>query len=212
MTTASGRAAAVPCPARTAAAVTPAAFIQGYIRAHEGGLSLDPVDRGNWHRGQLVGSNFGVTGDVLALHRKVAGVTAAQMAALTLAEAVTIGVDLFYDAPRLDLLPWNRLTASVLDMGWGAGPKQAIKLLQRTIAVADDGQLGLYTARAFAEFLRDHGEEAAARFYGQARNAFYDQIIAARPGNAKYRNGWRNRTASFLPGTAWWAGWARAAA
>ena len=192
--------------------MTPAAFIQGYIQAHEGGLSLDPVDRGNWHHGQLVGSKYGVTGDVLALHRKVSSVTAAQMAALTLNEAVLIGVDLFYDAPQLDLLPWNRVTASVLDMGWGAGPKQAIKLLQRMLAVADDGQLGLYTVRADVEFLRDHGEEAAARFYGQARNAFYDQIIASRPSNGKYRNGWRNRTASFLPGTAWWSSWGRAAA
>lgn len=192
--------------------MTPAAFIKGYIQAHEGTLSLDPVDRGNWHRGTLIGSKFGVTGDVLALHRKLAGVTAAQMAALTLDEAIQIGVDLFFDAPGLDKLPWNRVTASVLDMGWGAGPGQAIQLLQRMIAVAEDGRTGLFTVRAFADYVHDHGEETAARFYGQARNAYYDRIIAARPSNARYRDGWRHRTASFLPGTSWWAGWARAAA
>ena len=188
-------------------AVTPAAFISGYIQAHEGVLSMDPDDHGNWHHGMLVGSKFGVTGDVLALHRKVTGVTAHDMASLTLNEAVLIGVDLFYDAPQLDLLPWNRVTASVLDMGWGAGPKQAIMLLQRMIAVADDGAVGIFTVRTDVAYLREHGEDAAARAYGQARNDFYDRIIAARPSNAKYRNGWRARTASFLPGTAWWRSW-----
>ena len=190
--------------------MTPAAFIQGYIADHEGGLSLDPADRGNWHHGVLVGSKYGVTGDVLALHRKVAAVTPQEMAALTLAEAVQIGVDLFFAAPQIDGLAWNRTTASILDMGWGAGPRQAIKLLQRLIAVADDGSIGLFTARAYVDYLHDRGEEWAARAYATARDAYYDAVIAARPGNAKYRNGWRNRTASFLPGTPWWAAWARA--
>jgi len=184
--------------------MNPADFIRDYIETHEGGLSTDPDDTGNWHHGVLVGSKFGVTGDVLARHRGVTSVTPAQMAALTLDEAVQIGMDLFYTAPHFDALPWDQAIASVLDMGWGAGPGQAIRLLQRMIGANDDGQIGPYTARLYASYLAHHGVEAAARAYGAVRNAFYDSIIAIHPSHAKYRGGWRNRTASFLPGTPWW--------
>lgn len=187
--------------------MTPENFIRGYIQAHEGGLSLDKADTGNWHHGALVGSNYGVTGDVLARFRGVPAVTAADMAALTLDEAVRIGVQMFYQQPHFDLLPWNEVTASVLDMAWGAGPGQAAKLLQRMIGAVDDGQVGRGTASAYAAYLAKQPIEKVAATWGDVRNAFYDRIIAAHPTNAKYRNGWRNRTASFLPGTAWWRAW-----
>jgi lysozyme family protein len=187
-------------------------FIEGFITAHEGGLSMDPVDTGNWfyEKGQpkvLVGSKYGVTGAALAAYRGVNRITPEDMGKLTLDEAVKCGVKLYYDKPDFDLLSWNQVTASIMDMGWGAGPGQAIKLLQRMIAVADDGSIGGFTARAYDQFLHDHGLEEAAQRWAGIRNGFYDQIIVARPANAKYRNGWRNRTASFLPGTAWWKAW-----
>ena len=182
----------------------PADFIRDYIETHEGGLSTDPDDAGNWHHGVLVGSKFGVTGDVLAKARGVGQVSAADMASVTLDEAIRVGMALFYRAPHFDVLPWDPAIASVLDMGWGAGPGQAIKLLQRMVGANDDGQIGPYTARLYASYVANHGVEAAARAYGAVRNAFYDNIIAIHPSNAKYRGGWRNRTASFLPGTPWW--------
>lgn len=189
--------------------MSPRDFITGFIQTHEGGLSLDKADTGNWFNGQLVGSKYGVTGAVLARNRNVATVSSADMAALTLDEAVDIGLETFYAAPGFGLLPWNQVTASVLDMAWGAGPVQAVKLLQRMIGAADDGKLGQYTGRAWGEYLADHGIEASARSWADVRNAFYDRIIAVRPSNARFRNGWRNRTASFLPGTAWWNSWFR---
>lgn len=187
--------------------MTPQDFIRGYIQAHEGGLSVDPDDTGNWSHGVLVGSKYGVTGDVLAKYRNVPAVTAAQMAALTLDEAVQIGLSLFYRGPHFDLLPWDQCIASVVDMAWGAGPGQAIKLLQRMIGANDDGQIGPYTVRAYIDFVKDHGIPVSALSYADTRNMFYAQIIKARPTNAKYLNGWKNRTASFLPGTKWWASW-----
>lgn len=185
--------------------LTVSQFIRGYIQAHEGGLSIDPADTGNTYRGKLVGSKFGVTGAALAAYRHTPEISAADMAALTIDEAVKIGVKLYYDEPGLSLLPWDAVIASVLDMAWGAGPGQAIKLLQRMIGANDDGKLGRFTAQAYAEYVQHHGLEATARQWGSVRNAFYDSIIAVRPTNAKYHNGWRNRTASFLPGTAWWS-------
>jgi lysozyme family protein len=185
----------------------PQDFVTGYIRDHEGGLSVDPDDTGNWYKGVCVGSKYGVTGAVLCQYRNVTALTPAQMAALQLPEAVDIGLKMFYDGPGIDQLDWNQVTASVLDMGWGAGPKQAVKLLQRMIGCADDGAVGPYTAHAYTDFLKNHGLEDSATMWGDVRNRYYDQIIQIRPTNAKYRNGWRNRTASFLPGTPWWKGW-----
>jgi lysozyme family protein len=188
--------------------MTPSGCIRNYIRTHEGGLSVDPVDRGNYHHGALVGSKYGVTGDTLARYRGVPAVTAADMAALTLDEAVKIGEKLYYRVPHLDLLLWNRVTASVLDMGWGAGPVQAIKMLQRLIDARDDGQCGGETARLYAGWIGKLGEAKAAQAYADYRNRFYAQICITHPANNRFLKGWQNRTNSFLPASSWWMKWA----
>ncbi|WP_181008617.1 glycosyl hydrolase 108 family protein [Sphingomonas montanisoli] len=190
----------------------PALFIRNFIETHEGKLSLDPDDTGNWfyEKGRpavLVGSKFGVTGAALAKFRGVKRITPGQMRDLTIEEAVNVGLKLYYDEPDIDLLPWNQVTASIMDMLWGAGPGQGAKLMQRMIGVNPDGNIGQLTAAAYDQFLKAHGLEKAAVMWAEVRNAFYERIIASRPTNAKYRRGWRNRTASFLPGTTWWKSW-----
>jgi lysozyme family protein len=184
--------------------VKPIDFIRGYIRDHEGGLSLDPDDHGNWHRGQLVGSNFGVTGDVLATYRHVKAVTARDIATLTLDGAVQIGFDMFYDEPDFDMLGWDPVIASAVDAGWGSGPGQSIKLVQRIIGANDDGAIGPFTAKLYRSYVANHGVNALAVTFCNARIDLYGKIIKAHPLDEKYRHGWSNRAASFLPGTAWW--------
>jgi lysozyme family protein len=186
-------------------------FFSDYITRWEGGLSIDPADNGNWTGsiqgvGQLVGSNHGVTAAALAKHRKVAvgSISRSAMSLLTLDEAVDVAIEGFYKGPRFNILPWDGLIASAVDFGWGAGPVQSIKLLQRLIAVADDGQLGPYSARAYAEYVASHGIEKSARAWADQRNSFYDLIVQRRPVNAKYLKGWKNRTAYFAPGGDWW--------
>ncbi|AHE52650.1 glycosyl hydrolase 108 family protein [Sphingomonas sanxanigenens] len=189
---------------------TIADFIGGFIDAHEGGLSMDPADNGNWtggkrNSGTLVGSKFGVTPGAVAVYRDVpaSSLTKADIANLTRDEAVAIGVANYFKAPGFDKLPMNRVTLSVVDMGWGTGPGQAVKLLQRMVGVADDGKLGPATAAAYAAWLGKVGEEHGARQWGDVRNAFYRAINQPR-----FLKGWINRTSSFLPGTKWWSDWA----
>jgi len=186
--------------------MTPREFIAGFIGAHEGGLSLDRADNGNYASGKagvgpLIGSKYGVTAQALAKHRGVsaASITAAQMAALTVDEAVDIGMSLYFEAPGFNQLPWNRITASIVDKAWGSGPKQAIKLMQRMIGVADDGVIGPVTIRAYADWL----EAEPAKQWADVRIAFDTSLNQPR-----FINGWNNRTRSFLPGTAWWKAWA----
>lgn len=178
-------------------------FIQHTIMAHEGGLSLDRDDTGNWYKGRLIGSKFGVTGAALAQYRGHE-ISAQDMAALTEDEAVSIAFSAYYDRPQIDLLVWNPVTASILDMGYNAGPGMTAKLVQRMIGVADDGKIGNYTATAYRQFVDDHGIENAAREWTAQRVGYYDQIIRIRPTNKKYRKGWRARADSFLPNSSWW--------
>jgi lysozyme family protein len=182
-------------------------FFRDYIQRWEGGLSTDADDPGNWTGGQrgvgqLVGSNHGVTPAALAKHRGVAAgsITQSAMATLTLDEAIDIAIESYFKAPGFDRLPWNRVTASIVDMGWGAGPAQAVKLLQRLVGVPDDGKIGPKTIAAYASWL----EEGPAKMWQGVRDSFYDRIIATDPVKQKYRNGWRNRSAYFAPGSDWW--------
>lgn len=195
---------------------SPHDFAKDFILRWEDGGSTDPakthsldrIDTGNWVGDRLVGSNHGVTAPALAAHRKVpvSSITQAVMRALTLDEAADIALGLYYKHPKLDLLPWNRVTASIFDMGWGTGPKQAIKLLQRMVGTADDGVMGPATAGAYKTMIDRYGENFVAALWWMQRNAFYDQIIKTRPANAKYERGWKNRSHYFVPGDAegWW--------
>ena len=200
---------------------TPAQFIEGFIKAHEGGLSLHPADNGNWFdskrlaanlpqrrgMGALVGSKYGITAYALCSYRRVRSVTKADITGITMAEAIAIGVRNYYDIPDFDLLPWDRCIASVVDMGWGAGPNTAAKLLQRMIGTDDDGDIGPATLKAYKIFRLKNNEEQAARAFGAQRNAYYQHLATNEGPNdpdKKFLNGWQNRTASFLPGTSWW--------
>lgn len=192
----------------TKESMTPSAFIADYIQRWEGGLSLHKEDSGNWVAGRLIGSKYGVTANALAQHRRCdpASITAEAMANLTLDEAVAIGKALYFDAPGFALLPWNQVTASIVDFGWGAGPGQAIKTLQRLVGVSADARLGPATEAAYGKWLAAHSLEEAAQLWADQRNAFYDLIVHQKPQNAKFLKGWKNRTAYFLPGTPWWQG------
>lgn len=186
--------------------MTVEAFFAGFIGTHEGELSLHPKDNGNWSGGKagvgtLIGSKYGVTGAALSAYRGEP-VTAADMAALTKVEAVTLGVANYYRNPGFDKLPWNRVTASIVDKGWGSGPRQAIKMMQRMIGVTADGAIGPTTVAAYGAWLNAKGEEAAARQWADIRMLFDGSL-----NQPTFLRGWDNRTRSFLPGTTWWKGW-----
>ncbi|WP_420142798.1 glycosyl hydrolase 108 family protein [Sphingomonas sp.] len=209
--------------------LTPREFIAGFIRAHEGALSMRADDNGNWYdparfkaglpqrrnAGKLVGSKFGVTAYAVASFRDTADITAADIAALTIEEAIDIGVHLYFDAPGFAKLPWDRVTASIVDKGWGSGPKTAIKMLQGLIGVGQDGKIGDLTVAADVDWRSTLGEEKAALAWAQRRIAF-DTGIATNEGakdpDRVFLKGWTNRTNSFLPGTPWWNAFYRRAA
>lgn len=217
--------------------MTPRNFFAGTIGTHEGKLSLKAADNGNWYDparfvsgkkqargfGALVGSMFGTTAYALVRYRvrkgmplaKALKVTPADIAAIDLATAIDIGVELYFLEPGFDRLPWNRVTASIVDKAWGSGPDRAVKMLQELVGVAIDGKLGPKTAAAYRLYIARQGEERAAREWCDARIGF-DTILASNDGpndpDRVFIGGWNNRSRSFLPGTAWWRNFERIAA
>lgn len=174
------------------------------IVAREGGLVNDPADPGGL-------TNHGVTlGTLRALGRDLDGdgrVDAADVRALTRADAVDIFLSRYFDRPGLRHLP-EALQAPVFDMYVNAGI-MAVKLLQRVLrasghALRDDGVLGAATlAATWAEAAK--GAPALVDRYGVARRDFYYALADARPASRKYacrrdggKGGWITRAEVFL--------------
>ena len=192
---------------------TPEQFIADFKPRWEGGMSVNPNDAGNWSsgvkgQGVLIGSNHGVTGRVLAAYRGVKSVTRQDMEKLTAQEAGAIALKMFYYDPGLHHLRWNRVTASVMDFGYNAGPQRSIKLLQDILDVKQDGLLSSKgeTARAYAERLGRHGEQVMAGAFWAMREEYYEALVERRPSDAMYLKGWDNRSEYYLPGhkERWW--------
>jgi lysozyme family protein len=204
-------------------------FIDGFIRAHEGELSTHAADNGNWYDpsrylaskpqrrslGVDVGSKFGVTAYALVRYRVRKGmpldralrVSLADMAAIDLATAIDIGIELYFKEPGFDTLPWNPVTAAIVDKGWGSGPGTAIDMLQEMVGASTAGGIGPETRAKYAAFLAKNGIELAAHLWCDKRIA-KDTYFATNEGpndpDKIYINGWNNRSRSFLPGTPWW--------
>ncbi len=192
--------------------MTPEQFAAQSLKRWEGGMSRDPNDAGNWSSGKkgvgvLLGSNKGVTGPTLAAYRgvKVESLKMSDMEKLTDAEAVSIAVKLFYKNPGLDRLVWNRVTASIMDFGYNAGPGRAVRLLQDLLDVTIDGKIGPGTTGAYSKFIAK-GEEFAAGAWWAVRERYYEDLVARTPSNGVYLRGWDNRSAYFTPGDSgnWW--------
>lgn len=195
--------------------MTPEKFVSTTLMKHEGKLSMDPDDSGNWFdrgryrrglgpkrgRGELVGSKYGVTAHALANFLKVDCVTKETMVELNRDVAIAIALEDYYRKPKIETLePYTRVHLAVLDMAYNAGPTRAIKLLQAAIGAAADGKLGPQTRRMFKDYVLRFGEEQLMVSYTHKRKDYYRSLR-----NRKYEKGWIRRADSFLPGTSWWS-------
>lgn len=107
------------------------------LMGHEGELSLDPEDAGNWTggakgKGELRGSKYGVS---------AASYPTLDIAALTRDEAKAIFRRDFWDRVSADRMP-DGVAWQVADFAYHSGPETAIRYLQRAVGVADDGRWG----------------------------------------------------------------------
>lgn len=174
------------------------------IVAREGGYVNDPDDPGG-------ATNYGVTiGTMRALGMDLnrdGRIDAADVRALTRAQAEQIFVEHYFRKPRLAELP-GPLQASVFDMYVNAGAN-AVKILQRLVTrmgfrAADDGVVGPRTIAAVADAAAAAPQHLADA-YGIARRNYYYALADQRPASRKFartkaggKGGWITRAEEFI--------------
>lgn len=174
------------------------------IVGREGGFVDDKDDPGG-------ATNWGVT--IHTMRRlgldltRDGRVDAADVRALTRAQAVDIFVEHYFERPGLGRLP-AVLQASVFDMQVNAGAT-AIRILQRLLnsmglPTTVDGVLGPQTVRNAATAAARDGQ-LFADAYGIERRSYYYRLADSRPASRKYarrrdggKGGWILRAEEFI--------------
>lgn len=146
-------------------------------RGHEGGLSLDPNDKGNWTggaigSGELKGTNHGIS---------AAAYPDLDIKNLTADEARAIYKRDVWDFLRCDDLPeWLRYP--LYDYAVNTGQHEAARDLQRALGVLPDGDIGPKTIAA--------AHKASAN--NVLRILFVERamVFALSPQDRRYGPGW----------------------
>lgn len=163
------------------------------IFGHEGGYVNARTDRGG-------PTKYGITHRTLAAHRGVKSVTADQVKALTLAEAETIYRKSYWTQSGGDVLPVG-LDFAAFDFGINSGPSRAVKVLQETLGVTADGQIGPRTLAAVKAY--PGGTVKLIRDYCAARMAFLRSLTNPKTGFPVNGRGWTRRVTGVDPEGKW---------
>lgn len=118
-----------------------------FVLEIEGGLSLDPNDPGNWYKGQLVGTKYGISGAVWGGQYDIPNLTKEQ--------ALSIYRTHYWEASGADKLPWPMCLVvfdTAINHGVGVAQKllssqpspEEIYLGQRALRYFDDPNWRLY--------------------------------------------------------------------
>jgi lysozyme family protein len=150
------------------------------VVTHEGGLSLDPNDRGNWRSGrigvgELGGTRYGIS---------AAAYPDLDIEKLSLDMARAIYERDYWKVCRCDEMPFA-WALPVFDASVNQGASFARRTLQEALGVAVDGVIGPRTMAA----LRASGERQVAQFLARRALAY-----ARTPGFERFGFGWLTRT------------------
>ncbi len=164
-----------------------------FILRWEGGFVDHPADPGGR-------TNRGVTQRVYDGWRQKQGLPTRDVKGIEEAEVHAIYESGYWLPPRCDILS-QPLDLVQFDTAVNMGPGRAVRFLQQAVGCAVDGGFGPGTERAVAAC--SPGDAVAK--YCDAREAFYRQIVAAKPSQGVFLKGWLNRLNSLrkevgLPG------------
>jgi lysozyme family protein len=148
----------------------------------------DPTDAGG-------PTKYGITLKTLTLYRGHLPTTAADVEALTEAEARAIYTAM-YVAP-FQKFPGmqDSLLGLLVDSGVQHGEGRAMQWLQSAIGAKPDGEAGPATLASWAAV---KNPDAIYKLVLKARIMFYAHIIHDRPDQVKYINGWFERVCLFI--------------
>lgn len=156
------------------------------ILKHEGGYVNDPADRGG-------ATNKGITQKVYDEYRKLLNKPVQSVKNISDDEVKEIYRKSYWLPACCDKLPASIDTAH-FDMAVNAGPRQAARLLQRSVGVTDDGVIGPATLAA----VEKADPKALSRQYANKRVEFYNSLVMRDPSQIKFLKGWTARANSFV--------------
>lgn len=167
----------------------------GIILEHEGGYVNHVNDKGG-------PTNFGVT---QATYSKWLGrpATIDEIKNMKVETAREIYETQYLTGPRIHTLPNPHPQILILDMAINHGPRNAIKMLQRTVNLAGfgpisvDGVMGPGTRGA-----TERAQKAMGNYFQNAiveeRIKFYNRIVERNSSQKVFLKGWLRRADSFL--------------
>lgn len=177
-----------------------------HILKWEGGFQNDPVDKGNYYKGQLIGTNKGVTPSAyLQAFGKVP--TVDDMKNLSNERFMFILKRLYWNRWRADDIDHQSIANLLVGWVWGSG-KWGIVIPQRVLEVADDGVVGNETINAVnkadpqelfgrlkaakRKYLHNIADTSVRAYESKiGRKATQEEIMQHT--QAKYLRGWLNR-------------------
>lgn len=152
-----------------------------FVLRWEGRFVNHPADPGG-------ATNRGITQATYDRWRRENNLPARSVRELTEEETHGIYRALYWERGRCGELP-ERVGFVHFDGCVNHGRKNAAKLLQRTLKVADDGAVGSETLGAAAAA----NDQATALALVEARREFYQGVVVANPSKAVFLKGWLNR-------------------
>ena len=159
------------------------------ILRREGGFVDHKNDRGG-------ATKFGITQDTLTQWRGEP-VSVEDVRRLEFDEAAEIYAARYVTQPKFDQIPYDSVTALVVDCGVNHGVSRATRWLQKAADVNTDGMVGPVTLSAVKEC--DPGDLYRAILAD--RSSFYGRIITNDPSQAAFAAGWANRLSEFIEET-----------
>ncbi len=155
------------------------------LLGHEGELSLDYEDRGNWTsgiigKGDLKGTKYGIS---------AMSYPDEDIRNLTKERAKELYYRDFWLRAGGDKLH-NAVAYQLFDAGVNHGVGTAIRMLQRAVGVAEDGTVGPITLRG----IREKGEDDALKLFNAERIEYFTKISTF----SRYGKGWMRRVAQNL--------------
>jgi lysozyme family protein len=102
----------------------------------------------------------------------------------------------FYKQPHYDTLPGD-IQPMMFDIAVNMGAEQATKCLQRAILAEDDGRIGDQTRSALDGAVSRVGLKVVINSTCHQFDVHYDAVVAAKPSQVRFIQGWKNRVNSW---------------
>lgn len=159
-----------------------------YLLVNEGGYSEPPMDDQP--------TKWGIIAADIAKHRGVPieSVTVDDIKNLQMPEATAIYKTQYWDVLSLDLVTSQNIATCIFDTGVNRGVTIGAKYAQKIANVYPDGIIGPQSIYAINKW----GLPNFIGAYEQMVWAGYQEILAAKPQDEKYRHDWEGRARRLL--------------